>query len=196
MKGNKKTLYKEIIMLNVAVIVGSLRKDSFNKKLAHALDKLNHPQLHFSFTKVDDIPLYNQDLDHNLPASVVLFKKEIAEADGVLFVTPEYNRSIPGVLKNLIDWGTRPYGTNVWTNKAVGIVGTSPGAVGTAVGQEHLRGILVAQGSIVLGQPEVYLVFKEGLIDENHQVTVEATQNFLQSYLDKFTQWVELHHKK
>lgn len=173
-------------MLNVAVVVGSLRKESFNRKLAFALDKLQHPTLQFAHIKVDDIPLYNQDLDNNLPASVVRFKKEIADADAVLFVTPEYNRSIPGVLKNLIDWGTRPYGKNVWAGKIMSVIGTSPGAVGTAVAQTHLRSIMPSLGSILFGSPEVYIVYKEGLIDNNFAITVEGTKKFLQDFVDKF----------
>ena len=174
--------------LTVAVIIGSLRKDSFNRKLALALDKLNHPSLTLSVTKVDDIPLYNQDLDNALPASVVRFKKEMAAADAVLFVTPEYNRSIPGVLKNMIDWGTRPYGQNVWAGKPMSVIGTSPGAVGTAVAQSHFRGIMVSLGAIVFAQIEVYLVYKEGLIDNNFAITVDGTRNFLQGFLDKFAE--------
>lgn len=178
-------------MINVAVIVGSLRKDSFNRKLALALDKLNHPTLSFSLLKVDDIPLYNQDLDNNLPAPVVRFKKEVADADAVLFITPEYNRSIPGVLKNMIDWGTRPYGKNVWNGKSMGIMGTSPGVVGTAVAQSHLRSIMVALGSIVFGLPEVYLVYKDDLIDADNNITVEGTRTFLQGFLDQFAKGAE-----
>lgn len=184
-------------MLNIVVIVGSLRKDSFNKKLAHALDKLQHPNLKFTFAKIDDIPLYNQDLDNNLPASVVRFKNEILEADGVLMATPEYNRSVPGVLKNIIDWGTRPYGKNCWTGKPMAIVGASPGAVGTAVSQAHLRSIMVSLNVILLGLPEVYITYKDGMVDENDQITDENTKKFLQGFLDKFSQWVEhQHHKK
>jgi len=173
-------------MYNVAVVVGSLRKDSFNRKVAFALDKLNHPTLTISYIKIDDIPLYNQDLDNDLPSSVVRFKKEITDADAVLFVTPEYNRSIPGVLKNLIDWGTRPYGKNVWAKKLMSAIGVSPGAIGTAVAQSHLRSIMVAIDGYYVGQPEVYLVYKEGLIDDHHSITQEGTQKFLQSFLDRF----------
>ena len=182
-------------MLSIVVIIGSLRKDSYNKKLAYALDKLQHPHLKFTFAKIDDIPLYNQDLDNNLPASVVRFKKEIMDTDGVLFVTPEYNRSIPGVLKNIIDWGTRPYGTNCWTDKAMGIVGASPGAVGTAVSQAHLRSVMVALNAILLGHPEVYITYKEGLVDENSQITDENMKKFLQGFLDRFAEWVKQHKK-
>jgi chromate reductase len=173
-------------MYNVATIVGSFRKDSINKKLAHALEKLKNPQIKLNILKVDDIPLYNQDLDTNLPASVVRFKKEIADADAVLFVTPEYNRSIPGVLKNIIDWGTRPYGQNVWIGKPMAGVGASPGAVGTAVAQSHLHHIMISEGGLYLGLPEVFLAYKDGLIDDNGTITVEDTKKFLAGFLDKF----------
>ena len=181
-------------MFNVVVIVGSLRKESFNKKLALALDKLSHTQLKFSLAKIDDIPVYNQDLDQNLPASVVRIKNEISSADAVLFVTPEYNRSIPGVLKNVIDWGTRPYGQNCWAGKPMAIVGTSQSSVATAVAQSHFRSIMVAIEGILLGSPEVYLIYKEGLIDETFNITVENTKKFLQGFLDRFTQWIDFHH--
>ncbi|HHG8533841.1 TPA: NADPH-dependent FMN reductase [Legionella pneumophila] len=180
-------------MFNVAVIVGSLRKESFNRKLAFALDKLQHPTFQLSHIKIDDIPLYNQDFDNNLPDSVIRLKKEITEADAVLFVTPEYNRSIPGVLKNIIDWGTRPYGKNVWAGKLMAAIGTSPGAIGTAVAQSHLRSIMVAIDGVCFGQPEIYLVYKDGLIDNNFSITMESTRNFLQGFLDRFAREIEKH---
>lgn len=182
-------------MYKVLVIVGSLRKDSFNKKLAHALDKLNHPKLQFSFAKIDDIPIYNQDLDQNLPAPVVRLKQEVAAADAVLLVTPEYNRSVPGVLKNVIDWGTRPYGTNVWARKPMTMAGTSPGVISTAIAQSHLRSIMISIDAIVLGFPEVYVFYKEGLIDENFKVTDAGLEKYLQGFLDRFSEWVGLNHK-
>lgn len=182
-------------MFNIVVIVGSLRQESFNKKLIQAMDKLNHPHLKFNILDIKDIPLYNQDLDNHLPDAVVNFKNEILHSHGVLFVTPEYNRSIPGVLKNIIDWGTRPYGKNCWANKPTGIIGTSPGNVGTAVAQSHLRSILVPLGAILLGQPEVYFIYKNELIDKNDQITHEDTKKFLQSFLDAYSQWVERHHQ-
>lgn len=183
-------------MYKVAVIVGSLRKDSFNRKVAKALAKLNHPKLDLSFIEIQDIPLYNQDLDNNLPESVIKFKKEIKESDAILFATPEYNRSIPGVLKNLIDWGTRPYGQNSWAGKPAAVIGVSPGAVGTAVAQSHLRSFMTTLGAHLLSQPEVYLVYKEGLINDDFDVTVESTQKFLQDFLDKFALWIEKLSKK
>ena len=182
-------------MLTVSVIVVSLRKESFNKKLMHALDKLAHPELTFHPLSLDDIPLFNQDHENNLPLAVKNLKNAVSTEDGVLFVTPEYNRSIPGVLKNVIDWGTRPYGQNCWQNKPTGIIGVSPGAIGTAVAQTHLRSILVTLGSILLGQPEVYLVYKEGLINEQFAITDEATKKFLQGFLDRFSAWVQAYAK-
>ncbi|MFI4919710.1 MAG: NADPH-dependent FMN reductase [Legionellales bacterium] len=183
-------------MFNIAVIVGSLRKESFNKKLVHALERLNHPNLKLNIIDINEIPLYNQDNESNLPAAVVSLKNAISSADGVLFVTPEYNRSIPGVLKNIIDWGTRPYGTNCWAKKATAIIGTSPGVIGTAVAQSHLRSILVAIDAIVMGQPEVYLVYNNELIDEHHHISNEGTTKYLQGFLDTFNLWVEAHNRK
>ncbi len=183
-------------MFNIAVIVGSLRKESFNKKLVHALDKLNHPGLKLNILELNEIPIYNQDNEANMPAAVIDFKNKILNADGILFVTPEYNRSIPGVLKNSIDWGTRPYGKNSFANKPTAIIGTSPGVIGTAVAQAHLRSILVAINAVVMGQPEVYFVYKNELIDEHHNITSEETKKFLQGFLDAFHKWVEYHNPK
>lgn len=180
-------------MFNVIMIVGSLRKGSFNKRLALALERLQHPQLHLSFANIEDIPLYNQDLDNDLPSAVVRLKQQIASADGVLLVTPEYNRSMPGVLKNIIDWGTRPYGQNVWSGKPMAIAGTSQSSVATAVAQSHLRSIMVAIDAILMGQPEVYLNYNASLIDDNFNITVEGTQKYLQGFLDRFAQWISLH---
>lgn len=178
-------------MFKVLVIVGSLRKDSINLKVARALEKLNHPNLQFHFLKIDDVPLYNQDLDSNLPTSVVRMKSEIAAADAVLFVTPEYNRSIPGVLKNIIDWGTRPYGQNVWKAKPTILMGVSISSVGTAVAQAHLRSIMHAISATLLSQTEIYLTYKEGLVDEKFMITNEGTQKFLQGFLDEMNLQLE-----
>ncbi|MDR3441945.1 MAG: NAD(P)H-dependent oxidoreductase [Legionella sp.] len=182
-------------MFNIAVIVGSLRKESFNKKIIYALDKLNHPNLKFQILDLNEIPIFNQDNENNIPAAVINLKNKISNANGILFVTPEYNRSIPAVLKNIIDWGTRPYGKNSWANKPTAIIGTSPGAIGTAVAQAHLRSILVAIDAIVMGQPEVYLIYKNELIDEHHNIINEGTKKFLQGFLDVFNNWVEYHNQ-
>lgn len=180
-------------MFKVAVIIGSLRKESINKKLFHALNKLSHPDLEFEILNLDAIPVFNQDNENNLPTAVADLKNAVSQADGVLFATPEYNRSIPGVLKNIIDWGTRPYGKNVWRNKPTAIIGTSEGSIGTAVAQSHLRSVMIAVGAILMSMPEVYLVYKQGLIDEDSNITDEKSKKFLQSFLDNFTLWVRKH---
>src|SRR5262244_1519940 len=165
----------------IAVIVGSNRQGSLNARLAQALAVLGADRLSFSFARIDDLPLYNPDLEAELPASVARFKSELASADGVLVVTPEHNRSIPTVLKNAIDWGGRPYGQNSWAGKVVAIAGTSPGAIGTALAQQHLRQILGSSlGALVMGG-EAYISFKPGLIDDVGEITDESTQNFLKN---------------
>jgi chromate reductase, NAD(P)H dehydrogenase (quinone) len=169
----------------VALIVGSNRRESVNRKLAQALAKLGAPGLEFQFVQIDDLPLYNQDDESNLPASVVRFKSEIAAADGVVFVTPEHSRSIPAVLKNALDWGARPWGKNSWTGKLAAVTGTSPGAIGTALAQQHLRQILGAQGVLLMGG-ETYITFKQGLIADDGAVTDESTRGFLKGFLDQF----------
>ena len=133
---------------NLAVIVGSNRRDSINRKLAHALARLGAGSFEASFPRIDDLPMFNQDLEGNLPAEVVRFKSELARADGVLIVTPEHDRSIPALLKNAVDWGARPYGKNSWAGKPAFITGTSPGAIGSALAQQHLRSIMVGLGAI------------------------------------------------
>jgi chromate reductase len=169
----------------IALIAGSNRRESINRKLAMALARLGAPGLEFKFVQIDDLPIYNQDHESDLPPSVVRFKSEIAAADGILFVTPEHNRSIPTVLKNAIDWGARPWGKNSWTGKLAAVTGTSPGAVGTALAQQHLRQILGAQGVLLMGG-ETYITFKPGLIDADNTVTDESTRGFLKSFLDQF----------
>jgi len=170
----------------VAVIVGSNRRESVNRKYANALAKLGPAGTEFKFVRIDDLPLYNQDNEGNLPASVSRFKAEIAGSDGVLFVTPEHSRSIPAVLKNAIDWGARPWGQNSWTGKVAAVTGASQGAISTALAQQHLRQILGAQGVVLLGG-EAYLQLKPGLIDDNDNVTDEATRGFLKTFVDQFT---------
>ena len=126
----------------VGIIAGSNRTELLNRRLALALSRAGASKLDFTWLRIDDLPMYNQDLDSELPASVVRFKAQIGATDGVLFVTPEHNRSLPAVLKNAIDWGARPYGKNSWAGKPALITGTSPGAIPTAVAQQHLRQIL------------------------------------------------------
>jgi chromate reductase, NAD(P)H dehydrogenase (quinone) len=171
--------------INIAVVVGSNRRESVNRKLAQALAGLAPAPLAFTFVQIDDLPLYNQDHEGDLPASVVRFKREISAADGVLFVTPEHSRSIPAVLKNAIDWGARPWGHNSWSDKVAAITGTSPGAIGTAIAQQHLRQILAAQGVLVMGG-EVFITFKPGLVDDTHRITDDGTRAFLKAFIDRF----------
>lgn len=178
-------------MYTVAVIIGSLRKDSINKKLALALEKLGGNL--FTFTRVDisGLPLYNQDIEDNPPREVLAMKEAVAASDAVLFVTPEYNRSVPGVLKNALDWGSRPMAANVWGGKPAAMAGTSPGGVGTAVAQSHLRSILGFLGMRLTVQPEVYLQDKPGLITDDGTVTNESTAQFLTGFLTAFSAWID-----
>src|SRR5512146_282535 len=150
----------------IAVVVGSLRRDSINRKLAKALVKLAPSDFSFEFLNIDDLPLYNQDDDANQAASVKRLKGEITAAKGLLFVTPEYNRSIPGVLKNAIDNASRPYGQNAWAGKPAGVLGASIGQIGSALAQQHLRNILAYLDVPTLGQPEVFLHVKDGFFNE------------------------------
>ena len=176
----------------IAVIVGSLRKDSFNRKLANALVKLAPSEFSFSQLQIDHLPHYNQDNDENPDASVKRLKDEITAAQGLLFVTPEYNRSIPGVLKNAIDHASRPYGKNVWADKPAGIVGASVGAPGTSMAQQHVRNVLAYLNVPTLGQPEAFIQVKDGLFDEAGNIG-ENSRKFLQDWMNKYTDWVRIH---
>jgi chromate reductase, NAD(P)H dehydrogenase (quinone) len=174
-----------VASIKIAVIVGSNRRDSLNRQLAEALARLGEDQFAFSFVRIDDLPLYNQDLEAELPQSVVRLKAEIASADGLLFVTPEHNRSLPAVLKNAIDWGARPYGRNSWAGKPAAVTGTSPGAIGTALAQQHLRQILGDIGVLVMGG-EAYISFKPGLIGPDGTIADDGTRRFLKAFIDQF----------
>lgn len=177
-------------MVKIGVIVGSNRRDSINRRLALALSKLAAPRLEIVWLRIDDLPMYNQDAEADLPASVARFKAQIAASGGLLFVTPEHSRSIPAVLKNALDWGARPWGTNSWAGKPAAITGATPGAIGTAVAQQHLRQILGALGALAMGG-EAYITLKPGLIAEDGTVTDEDTRAFLQSFVDQFADLVE-----
>jgi chromate reductase, NAD(P)H dehydrogenase (quinone) len=178
--------------LQIAVVVGSLRRESFNRKLADAVVKLAPPEFSFKQVQIGDLPLYNQDDDVHQAASVLRLKHEIATAQGLLFVTPEYNRSIPGVLKNAIDQASRPYGQSAWPGKPAGILGVSVGAIGTALAQQHLRNILAYLDVPTLGQPEAFIQAKEGLFDEAGNIGANSKQ-FLQAWMDRFVAWVKQH---
>jgi chromate reductase, NAD(P)H dehydrogenase (quinone) len=170
----------------VAVVVGSNRRDSLNRKLAGALARLGEAKLSFTFVRIDDLPLYSQDLEPDLPASVVRFKSEVAAADALLFVTPEHSRSIPAALKNAIDWGGRPYGQNSWAGKPAAIAGTSPGAIATALAQQHLRQILGSFLGVLVMPGEAYITFKPGLVDDDGNIAEESVRAFLQAFVDQF----------
>lgn len=176
----------------IAVVIGSIRKDSFNKKLASALEKLFPADFSLSQLRIDDLPLYNQDDDGNPSAQVTRLKGEITAAQGVLFVTAEYNRSVPGVLKNAIDHASRPYGKSVWNGKPAGVIGASVGPIGTALAQQHLRNILAYLNMPTLGQPEAFIHNKEGLYDEAGNLG-EASQKFLQDWVNAYVAWVKKH---
>ncbi|MCA0420001.1 MAG: NAD(P)H-dependent oxidoreductase [Proteobacteria bacterium] len=171
--------------LKLAIIVGSNRRESINRKLAQALAKLGEGAFDASFVQIDDLPMFNQDLEPNRPESTLRLKREIEAADAILIVTPEHNRSIPAVLKNAIDWASRPYGKNSWAGKTVAVTGTSGGAVGTAVSQNELRMILTNLAGVVVGG-QVFVTFKDDLVDAQHNVTNEATRGFLQGFVDNF----------
>lgn len=178
--------------LTIAVLTGSLRKDSLNKQLAHALEKLLPQGVAFDHQRLDDLPPYNQDDDDDQPAPTKRLKQAIGKADGVLFVTPEYNRSVPGVLKNAIDHASRPYGQSAFPGKPAGIVGISVGAIGTACAQQHLRTIVGYLDMPTLGQPEVFLQAKDGLFEADGAVG-EGSRAFLQGWVDAYVAWVRKH---
>lgn len=185
-------------MPKIAVVVGSLRKDSCNKKLGRALEKLARDkwdsEMEFVFVDIGALPLFNQDLEANVPASVTKLKNDIESADGVLFITPEYNRSIPGVLKNAIDWASRPYGQNSWAGKPAAICGASPGGIGTAVAQNHLRAITGGFLAMpTMGQPEIYIAYKDENFDADDNIVNEGTKKFLEGFLESFASWIALH---
>jgi chromate reductase len=178
-------------MVKVAVIVGSLRRDSINRKLALALKKLAAPKgLDLSLVDLTDLPQYNDDLWPNPPAAVGRLKRAVEAADAVLFITPEFNRAIPGLLKNAVDWASRPWGKNSWAGKPGAIAGATGGKIGTAVAQSQLRGTLVLLDVTLMGQPEAYLTLAADTIDANNNVTDESVRKFLQGFIGAFTDWI------
>lgn len=177
---------------NIAVVVGSLRKDSFNRKFANALVKLAPAEFSFAQPEIGDLPLYNQDNDSNPAPQVTRLKGEIKAAQGVLFVTPEYNRSIPGVLKNAIDHASRPYGQSAWAGKPAGVIGVSVGAIGTSLAQQHLRNILAYLDMPALGLPEAFIQAKDGLFDSAGGIGPDSIK-FLQGWMDLYCKWVKKH---
>jgi len=178
-------------MHKVLVLVGSVRPNSSNLKFARALEKLAAGRLRFDYADIAALPFYDDALWDNPPPSVITLKRQIAAADAILFVTPEYNRSIPGVLKNAIDWPSRPFGQSVWEGKPAAIVGATPGQTGTAAAQAHLRAIAVVLGLVVMGRPEVYQTLTPGLITEAADVTDERTRLFLGKWVDAFARFID-----
>jgi len=183
-------------MHRISVIVGSLRKDSINLKLAKALGKLSPGKFDFKIVELNDVPMYNEDLWENPPEAVLKLKKDVELSDAVLFVTPEYNRSFSPVIKNAIDWGTRPYGQNSWKDKPAAIAGASPGAIGTAAAQVQLRAILPVLAMPVMSQPELYLQFKEEDFDADANVINPKTKEFLSKFMSAFDEWIKRTAKK
>ncbi|MCL4853510.1 MAG: NAD(P)H-dependent oxidoreductase [Bryobacteraceae bacterium] len=175
----------------IVVVTGSLRRQSFNRQLADAVIKLGPPDFSFQHARIDDLPLYNQDDDANPAGPVKRLKGEIMASHGLLFVTPEYNRSIPGVLKNAIDHASRPYGQNAWAGKPAGVLGASIGTTGTAMAQQHLRNILAYLDVPVLGQPEAFIRVTDGLFDKDGNITGDGTRKTLQGWMDRYVAWVK-----
>ena len=176
----------------IAVVVGSLRKESFNLQLARAVTSLAPSDISFDFVDIGVRPLYNQDDDADFPEVGRKFKQQIEAADALLFVTPEYNRSMPGVLKNAIDWGSRPWGTNSWKGKPGAVLGTSPSPLGAAIAQQHLRTVLACLDVALLALPEMFIKHDAGKINEKGEIIADDMRKFLQSFIDRYVAWIQL----
>jgi len=174
----------------IGVIVGSNRRESLNRRLALALTHLLADRFDFAWIGIDDLPMYNQDLEVDRPPQVRRFVAEVRAVPAVLFVMPEHNRSLPAVLKNAIDWGSKPTEQNVWRGRTAAITGTSPGAIGTAVGQQHLRQILGILGMTVMGG-EAYIAFKPEPVDRDGHFLDDSRRAFCQAYMDQFATLVQ-----
>jgi chromate reductase len=186
----RRTLEVTMTTYTVGYMVGSLAKASINRKLALALARLAPKELVLSEIPIGELPLYSYDYDADFPPVARTFKEAIAAADAILFVTPEYNRSIPGALKNAIDWASRPYGQNAFARKPSAVIGISPGKIGTAVGQQHLRTILGFCNSPQMNSPEAYLQFTPGLITDAGEVTDKSMAEFLRNYMQELHRFV------
>ena len=167
-------------------IVGSLSAESINRTLAKALMRLAPGNLTFVEIPIGDLPLYNRDLDADYPPAARALKDAIASVDAVLFITPEYNRGLPGALKNAIDWASRPYGTNSFARKPSAVIGASPGKIGTALAQQNLRSVLSFSDSPQMTAPEAYIQVTPGLITDDGEVTDQSTEQFLRDFMDAF----------
>lgn len=179
---------------DIVVIVGSLRKESLNRKAAKALIEIAPAALKLEIVEIRSLPLFDSDLDDDPPREWALFRERVQRADGVVFVTPEYNRSVPGVLKNAIDLASRPYGDSAFARLPAAVIGASVGAIGTAMAQQHLRNILSYLDMAVMPQPEAYLHFKDGLVDADGRITRQDTREFLEDYVDRFVAWIDRQH--
>lgn len=175
-----------VTIFKVGYLVGSLAKASINRKLAKALTRLAPEGMEFHEISFAALPLYSYDYDADYPKDALKFKAAIKASDAILFVTPEYNRSIPGGLKNAIDWASRPYGTNAFARKPTAVIGTSPGAIGTAVAQQSLRSVLGFLNAPQMNAMEAYIQFTPGMITDEGEVTVVATEDFLRKYMTEF----------
>lgn len=178
-------------MRTIAVLVGSIHGNSINQRLARAVEAIARERFRFSYVDIGTLPHYDDALWPHPPQSVSALKQTVAASDAVLFVTPEYNRSIPGVLKNAIDWGSRPWGESSWAGKPAAIMGTSPGAIGTALAQAHLRNILLALDVRLMGQPEVYVQLRPESISEDFAVSEESLSNLLERHITAFEAWID-----
>lgn len=175
----------------VGYFIGSLSSTSINRLLSKALIKLAPPQLQMAEISFRDLPLYSPDYDVDYPPVARAFKQAIADSDALLFITPEYNRSIPGALKNAIDWASRPWGQNAFARKPSGVIGASPGAIGTAVGQQSLRAVLGFSNAPQMTSPEAYIQMTPGLVTEDGEVTNDATREFLRNYMSEFALFIQ-----
>ena len=180
----------------IAVFVGSLRKESFSRKMAKALIGLAPGSLALEILEIGGLQMYNQDLEETPPEAWVDFRRRLKGFDGVLFVTPEYNRSVPAVLKNAIDIGSRPYGSNSWDGKPGAVVSVSPGALGAFGANHHLRQSLVFLNVLAMAQPEAYIGGAAKLFDESGSIANETTREFLQKFMGAFAEWVARHAAK
>ncbi len=176
--------------LNILAFSGSLRKDSTNTGLIRAVIEAANPDIQITLEDISFLPLYNQDLEANFPADIALLKKRIREADGIIVATPEFNRSIPGALKNMFDWTSRPYGDNAWDNKPVVTMGASPGGIGTALAQYHLKQILLYLNAQVLGQPEFYVGNSSDKFDKEGNLTDLKTREHIDNLLKTFSEYI------
>lgn len=177
-------------MSKIAVIVGSLRKESFNRKMANNLVELAPDSLNLEILEIGQLPMYNQDLDENPPSEWVDFKKALKSYDGVIFVTPEYNRSVPGVLKNAIDVGSRPYGQSAWEKIPAAVVSVTPSALGAFGANHHLRQSLVFLDMPVMQQPEAYIGGAGEMFDDSGKISKDSTREFMTKFLGAFESWI------